>query len=95
MKIGCLRKRSIFRIMALILVMIAFAIPVSAATYTYDNLGRLTSATTNSGASCTYTYDVGGNLLSGTGQFFFSCFKHQSPRPSQQCAGGSVSISAV
>jgi hypothetical protein len=54
--------------MALILVMIAFAIPVSAATYTYDNLGRLTSATTNSGASCTYTYDVGENLLSGTGQ---------------------------
>lgn len=68
MKAGCLRKRSIFRIMVLMLVMITIAVPISAATYTYDNLGRLTSATTNGGASCTYTYDAGGNVLSSTNQ---------------------------
>ncbi|MEN6324897.1 MAG: Ig-like domain-containing protein, partial [Syntrophomonas sp.] len=68
MKISCLRKKGIFRTMVLMLVMIAFAVPVSAATYTYDNLGRLTSATNSSGASCTYTYDAGGNLLNSANQ---------------------------
>lgn len=68
MNMGCFRKRNIFRIMDITLVLIAFTMPVSAATYTYDNLGRLISATTNSGVSCTYTYDSGGNMLSSTNQ---------------------------
>ncbi|MEN6391640.1 MAG: Ig-like domain-containing protein [Syntrophomonas sp.] len=74
MKISCLRKKGIFRTMVLMLVMIAFAIPVSAATYTYDNLGRLTSATNSSGASCTYTDDAGGNLLSSSNQSSLTVF---------------------
>lgn len=68
MIISSLTRRSKSIITVLILGIVAFAAPVGAATYTYDNLGRLTSATTNSGASCTYTYDAGGNLLSSTSQ---------------------------
>ena len=45
-------------------IMIGFAIPVNAATYTYDDLGRLTSVSTNGSSSCSYTYDAGGNVLS-------------------------------
>lgn len=43
----------------LAVIIMAFAIPVNAATYTYDDLGRLTSVTTASGPSSTYTYDTG------------------------------------
>lgn len=67
MKIDSLTRRSKSRILFLIMAMIALALPVSAATYTYDNLGRLTSATKNS-ASSTYTYDAGGNILGSTSQ---------------------------
>ncbi len=52
----------------LAVIMMAFAIPVNAATYTYDDLGRLTSVTTASGPSSTYTYDAGGNILSVVSQ---------------------------
>lgn len=68
MKIGCLTKRSVFKIAVLLLVIMAYAIPAGAATYTYDNLGRVTSATNGSGASCTYTYDAGGNVLGSASQ---------------------------
>jgi YD repeat-containing protein len=35
-------------------------------TYNYDNLGRLTSVTYESGQSVEYSYDAGGNLLSSS-----------------------------
>ena len=43
-----------------------FCAPVFATTYIYDDLGRLTSATYDSGQIVTYTYDAAGNLLSVT-----------------------------
>ncbi len=35
-------------------------------TYNYDNLGRLTSVTYESGQSVEYSYDAGGNLLTSS-----------------------------
>lgn len=46
--------------------MLLLCAPVFATTYTYDDLGRLTSATYDSGQIVTYTYDAAGNLLSVT-----------------------------
>ena len=33
------------------------------ATYTYDNLGRVTKVTYSNGKSITYTYDAAGNRV--------------------------------
>lgn len=49
---------------SLLLPFLFIANPVSAATYSYDNLGRLISVTNTSGTSCSYSYDAGGNILS-------------------------------
>lgn len=40
------------------------ATPVMAASYTYDELNRLISATTDSGETLNYSYDAAGNLTS-------------------------------
>lgn len=43
--------------------LLSIALPAYAATYTYDNLNRLTSVTYLDGRRITYTYDAGGNIL--------------------------------
>ncbi|NLD48119.1 MAG: hypothetical protein GX660_13155, partial [Clostridiaceae bacterium] len=40
-----------------------FSTTTSAATYKYDDLGRLIEVTYNSGKKITYTYDAAGNIL--------------------------------
>jgi len=55
--------RSITGFLALIICLI-ITYPASAATYTYDDLGRVTSVTSSSGQNRSYTYDAGGNVLS-------------------------------
>lgn len=57
-----LRESILSGFLALIICLIT--LPASAATYTYDDLGRLTSVTSSSGQSRNYTYDAGGNVLS-------------------------------
>jgi YD repeat-containing protein len=42
----------------------ALIITASAATYKYDDLGRVIEVTYNSGQKIVYTYDEGGNVLS-------------------------------
>ncbi|HWP96179.1 MAG TPA: Ig-like domain-containing protein [Syntrophomonadaceae bacterium] len=68
MKLGSFVQRKALWLAWLALFLFVFITPVSAATYTYDDLGRLISVTTTSGPSCTYTYDAGGNILSVTNQ---------------------------
>lgn len=47
----------------ILLIFLAVTLPASAAVYTYDDLGRLTSVTFESGQKLTYNYDAGGNML--------------------------------
>lgn len=51
------------KIILILILLIGIAIPVSAAEYTYDNLGRLTSVKYDNGQRINYAYDAGGNLL--------------------------------
>lgn len=46
------------------LLLASLTIPAGAATYTYDQLNRLTSVTYENGLELTYTYDAGGNITS-------------------------------
>ena len=39
------------------------AIYAGSATYTYDNLGRVTKVTYSNGKSITYSYDAAGNRV--------------------------------
>ncbi|HYL37556.1 MAG TPA: RHS repeat domain-containing protein [Bryobacteraceae bacterium] len=43
-----------------------FLLPLAAATYTYDDAGRLALVDYGNGATIAYTYDQAGNLLSRT-----------------------------
>jgi YD repeat-containing protein len=45
---------------------LAGALFADAVTYTYDDAGRLSSATYPNGAAITYTYDAAGNLTART-----------------------------
>lgn len=54
------------RFLAILTVTFGFAVPILAAQYTYDQLGRLTSVLESDGSSITYTYDANGNMLSIT-----------------------------
>jgi len=56
----------------LVTFLISWTLPSGAVVYTYDDLGRLTTATYPNGETLTYTYDAGGNLLSMS-------FKDNSP----------------
>jgi YD repeat-containing protein len=51
----------IFTVTLIFLMLIA--LPLNAAQYTYDDLGRLTSVTYSNGQTVSYTYDEGGNIL--------------------------------
>lgn len=63
-----MRKRaSSIWLLFILLSSVFYSLPVSGATYTYDNLNRLTSVTYDNGQKITYTYDAGGNILSVNG----------------------------
>ncbi|HZD60548.1 MAG TPA: Ig-like domain-containing protein, partial [Anaerolineae bacterium] len=49
------------------LVVFSLVLPAHAVTYTYDELGRVKSATYDNGNTITYTYDKAGNILSVDG----------------------------
>ncbi|MEW6574379.1 MAG: Ig-like domain-containing protein [Bacillota bacterium] len=51
---------------ALLIFILCTVLPSFAATYTYDDLGRLTSVTFTNGQRINYSYDAGGNLLTVT-----------------------------
>lgn len=53
-----------FKLLCLILFLLTISLPVSASTYTYDNLGRLKTVTFENGQQIFYSYDAGGNRLS-------------------------------
>ena len=53
-------------VMTLLVIFVITVSPVLAMTYSYDDLGRLTSVTFDSGQSTTYSYDSAGNMLSIT-----------------------------
>jgi len=61
-KIIRIKKKFTSTMMAILLLLLA-AIPAFAATYTYDGLNRLVSATYDNGQKINYTYDAGGNML--------------------------------
>ena len=54
----------IIQMASIILVIAALSITASAATYKYDDLGRLKEVTYSSGQKIEYTYDARGNILS-------------------------------
>ncbi|HVJ49403.1 RHS repeat domain-containing protein, partial [Desulfitobacterium sp.] len=53
-------------VMTLMVIFLISVSPVLAMTYGYDDLGRLTSVTYDSGQSITYNYDSAGNMISKT-----------------------------
>ncbi|NLD47974.1 MAG: hypothetical protein GX660_12395, partial [Clostridiaceae bacterium] len=55
--------KQILTIAFLFLILCSFSTTISAATYKYDDLGRLIEVTYNSGKKITYTYDAAGNIL--------------------------------
>lgn len=63
LKLSKLKKFILLTTIFSVLVIIALSITASAATYKYDDLGRLTEVTYNSGQKIIYTYDAGGNIL--------------------------------
>jgi len=50
----------------LMLALATTAVRADSVTYTYDDAGRLTSATYANGTVITYTYDAAGNLTART-----------------------------
>lgn len=50
-------------IISALLALVFISQPTHAVRYEYDDLGRLTEATYDSGKKITYTYDAGGNIL--------------------------------
>lgn len=62
------QNRRLFSLLMTILLSLWLVVPISAATYTYDDVGRLTSVTTTGGSSCAYSYDTGGNILTAVSQ---------------------------
>ena len=50
----------------MLLALVGFSITSQAASYKYDNLGRVIEATYDSGQTITYTYDAGENITSAT-----------------------------
>ncbi len=62
-----MKRKFLKKLVITFLVIFAFTVsPVLAMTYSYDDLGRLTSVTYNSGQTTTYSYDSAGNMLSIT-----------------------------
>lgn len=59
-----LKIKLIALLLSIIITVIALGITSSAATYKYDDLGRVTEVTYESGQKMEYTYDAGGNVLS-------------------------------
>lgn len=55
--------KQILTIAWFLLILSAFSTVTSAATYKYDDLGRLIEVTYDSGIKITYTYDAAGNIL--------------------------------
>ena len=51
---------------ALVIALTTLASPVLATSYTYDNLNRLTSMTSDSGQNTSFTYDASGNMITST-----------------------------
>jgi|GEM_PF-745679 len=49
---------------SIIITIVALSVPASAVTYEYDDLGRVTEVTYDSGQKIEYKYDAGGNILS-------------------------------
>jgi|GEM_PF-6311911 len=64
MKLRHPSRKTIAITLVITLLLASFAIPANAATYTYDELNRLTSVTYENGQKLTYTYDAGGNITS-------------------------------
>ncbi|MEW6172725.1 MAG: Ig-like domain-containing protein [Bacillota bacterium] len=61
-----MRLKSLIQALIMLLLLLCIAFPAFTATYTYDDLGRLTSVTYTNGQKINYTYDAGGNLLTVT-----------------------------
>lgn len=59
-------KKHTFLMVAFLCLIFGIVVTAHAATYTYDDLNRLTSVDYENGQTITYTYDAGGNLLSVT-----------------------------
>ncbi len=53
----------LLKVLALLLLLCILTSTANAATYVYDDLGRLKTVIYNNGQQIDYTYDVGGNLL--------------------------------
>ncbi len=49
---------------SILFIFLSLSITASAATYKYDDLGRLKEVTYSPGQKIEYTYDAGGNILS-------------------------------
>ena len=49
---------------SILIIILSLSITASAATYKYDDLGRLKEVTYSSGQKIEYTYDARGNILS-------------------------------
>jgi YD repeat-containing protein len=62
-----MKRKFLMKIMMTLLVIFVITVsPVLAMSYSYDDLGRLTSVTYDSGQNTTYSYDSAGNMLSTT-----------------------------
>ena len=61
-----LNNRSKYGIISLVVLFLLITLPVQAATYTYDNLNRLTKAEYDNGQVITYSYDAAGNMTTVT-----------------------------
>lgn len=59
-------KKITLKLILLVSLFFSIALPVSAATYTYDELGRVLSVEYGDELSIEYTYDAAGNVLSIT-----------------------------
>ncbi len=56
-------RKSIFKVVIIIFLLLQFTIPVNAVVYSYDELNRVTSVTYDENNVITYEYDNAGNIL--------------------------------
>ena len=59
-----IKLRKIVMLLCICVTLMMLGVSAGAATYKYDDLGRVIEVTYDSGQKIAYTYDVGGNLLS-------------------------------